>query len=79
MSRKNSQYSSAAAWRDAAMQRISKINDGEADQRSAIADAYNRQHSITDADALADQQLYIQGKMDLEEYQDYLLFKHSNP
>jgi len=39
MSRKNSQYSSAAAWRDAAMQRISKINDGEADQRSAIADA----------------------------------------
>jgi len=72
-------YASSAQWHDAAMQRESLIDAAESDQRRAIADAYNRQHSITDADTLADQKLYIQGKMDMEEYQDYLLFKHSNP
>jgi len=33
---------------------------------------------INDADTLADQEIYIQGKMTHEEYQKYLLFKHSN-
>ncbi len=61
------------------MQRASGIGDDEIDQRMAVADAHNRRHGISDADTLADQQLYIQGKMELEEYQQYLLFKHSNP
>ena len=30
---------------------------------------------MPDAEALADQELYIQGRMDLEEYRDYLLFR----
>jgi len=72
-------YTSAAQWHDAAMQRESLIDAAESGQRRAISDAHNQQHGISDADTLADQQLYILGKMDLEEYQDYLLFKHSNP
>jgi len=72
-------YTSAAEWHHAAMQRDSLIDAAESIQRRAISDAHNRQHSISDADTLADQQLYIQGKMEMEEYQDYLLFKHSTP
>jgi len=79
MSRKKSQYSSAAAWRKAAMRRATVIGASESVHRSEISCAHNQQLGISDADTLADQQLYVQGKMDLEEYQDYLLFKHSNP
>ena len=59
------------------MQRSSDINVTESNQRKAAADEYNRQHGISAPDILADQQLYIQGKMDIEEYQKYLLLKHS--
>ncbi len=79
MSRNKSQYSNSSEWREVAMQRSSGIVDDEINQRMAVADAHNRQHGISDADTLADQQLYVQGKMGLEEYQRYLLFKHSNP
>jgi len=79
MDRKKSQYSSAAEWHDAAMQRSSGIGDDEINQRRAVADAHNQKHGINDASVLVDQQLYIQGKMGLEEYQRYLQFKHSNP
>jgi len=79
MSRKKSQFSSAADWRAAAMRRAGNIDDAEAGQRKAIADAHNQRQGINDADSLADQQLYIQGKMDMDEYQRYVLFKHSNP
>jgi len=72
-------YATAADWYDAAMQRASLIDAAESAQRYAIAAAHNQQHRITDADTLADQQLYIQGKMPLEEYQRYLQFKHSTP
>jgi len=79
MSQKKSQYASAAEWHDAAMQRKALIDESESGQRRAIADAHNQKHGINDAGLLVDQQLYIKGKMDLEEYQRYLQFKHSNP
>lgn len=59
------------------MQRPSAIDAAESLRRQAIADNHNRQQGITDADILADQQLYIQGKMELDEYQRYLLEKHA--
>jgi len=71
-------FSTASQWYLAAMQRESLCNEAESKQRQALADAHNQQH-IHDADSLSDQQLYIQGKMDRDEYQDYLLFKHSKP
>jgi len=77
MSEKRVNFTNAHAWRDAAMRRSSDINGAESNQRRAAADAYNREQGISAPDILADQQLYIQGKMDLEEYQKYLLFKHS--
>jgi len=77
MSAKTASFITAHAWRDAAMQRLSDINMAESHQRRAAADAYNREQGISAPDTLADQQLYIQGKMDIEEYQEYLLFKHS--
>jgi hypothetical protein len=70
-------FSTASAWYQTAMQRESLCDEAESNRRQALADAHN-QH-IHDADTLADQQLYIQGKMDKDEYQDYLLFKHSKP
>ncbi|MDQ6982041.1 MAG: hypothetical protein Q9M08_03425 [Mariprofundus sp.] len=72
-------YTSENAWRKAAMRRVSGIDDAESCQRREIAEAYNLKEGISDDDTLADQDLYIQGKMSLEEYQKYLLFKHSNP
>ena len=77
VSRNRVRFTNAHDWRDAAMQRSSDIHVTESNQRKAAADAYNRQHGISAPDILADQQLYIQGKMDIEEYQKYLLFKHS--
>lgn len=59
------------------MQRISSIDAEESNQRRAVSDAYNKQQDTFNPDAFADQQLYIQGKMDIEEYQNYLLFKYS--
>jgi hypothetical protein len=78
MSGKRVNFTNANAWRDAAMQRSSDINVVESNQRRVAADAYNREQGISAPDMLADQQLYIQGKMDIEEYQEYLLFKHSS-
>jgi len=60
------------------MRRTIVIDATESDHRADIAQAHNQQLGINDADTLADQQLYIQGKMDMEEYQDYLLLKHCN-
>ncbi|MFQ5519232.1 MAG: hypothetical protein ACE5E3_04440 [Mariprofundus sp.] len=77
MSQKQSTFSTAEQWRASAMQRESGISADESDRRAELADAHNRQERISDPDTLSDQQLYIQGKMDLDEYQDYLLFKHT--
>ncbi|MDQ7000528.1 MAG: hypothetical protein Q9M12_06555 [Mariprofundus sp.] len=78
MNDKQRSYDNADAWRAAAMKRVSDISVAELRQRKKIADAHNLKEGINDADTLADQEIYIQGKMSLEEYQSYLLFKHSN-
>jgi len=72
------EHSTAAEWYAEAMQRDGAMNADEISQRREIAAAHNRQHHIHDAATLADQELYIQGKMALDEYQYYLQFKHSN-
>lgn len=59
------------------MQRPTTIDAAECQRRRKVADRHNRREGIADADTLADQQLYILGKMDIEEYQEYLLLKHS--
>jgi len=72
-------HADATQWYAEAMQRDSAIDAAEISRRRDIATAHNRQHQIDDAEILADQELYIQGKMPLNEYQQYLQFKHSNP
>lgn len=61
------------------MQRPSTIDAAESEQRRTQADTHNQANGISDPDTLADQKLYILGKMSIEEYQEYLLFKHSEP
>jgi hypothetical protein len=68
-------YATPDAWRDAAMRRSSTIAADEVARRRAIAAAHHRTQGQPDADALADQELYILGKMALDEYRDYLIFK----
>jgi len=70
-------FNNAHDWYTAAMQRPSLCTPCESVQRQQQADTHNHQQHIHNADSLSDQQLYIQGKMDMDEYQDYLLFKHS--
>jgi len=69
-------YAHANQWREAAISRPQTIPAAISMQRQQAADQHNRQAGISDADVLKDQQLYILGKMELDEYQDYLLFKH---
>ncbi len=71
-------FSSAGAWYEAATARSSAIELAESERRQAQASEHNRLHQIADPDVLRDQQLYIQGKMDIEEYQAYLLLKHGS-
>lgn len=59
------------------MQRKSNVSPEEAQVRRKIACSHNRHNNIHDPDVLADQELYILGKMDLREYEAYLLFKHT--
>ncbi len=73
----NAPYNTAEDWYNAAMQREPLCTASESIQRQARAEAHNQQENIHDPDSLNDQQLYIQGKMDKDEYQDYLLFKHT--
>ncbi|NWF38866.1 hypothetical protein F3F96_06925 [Mariprofundus sp. NF] len=73
------QYHSDKAWRESAMQRQNGVDRLESEKRRIQADSHNQQHDISDPEVLHDQQLYILGKMDMEEYQAYLLFKHSSP
>jgi len=72
------EYSNANEWREAAMQRENGISDTESQQRRSQAALFYQQENTTpDADTLADHELFILGKMELEEYEQYLLFKHS--
>jgi len=71
-------YKTAQAWKEAAMQRPQGVDDAEAGRREAQA----RKHVLQEGkqpvgDVWEDYMLYIMGKMDLEEYQAYLLFKYS--
>ncbi|HXH65177.1 MAG TPA: hypothetical protein VNH42_06710 [Mariprofundaceae bacterium] len=68
-------YESPNDWRDAAMRRSATVGAEEVRRRRAVAEAHHRLHGQPDADALADQELYILGKMELDEYRDYLIFK----
>ncbi|NWF35443.1 hypothetical protein [Mariprofundus sp. KV] len=69
-------YANADQWRAAAMARSLTIPAEISEQRQQAAACHNIQEGVTDSDTLLDQQLYIRGKMELDEYQEYLLFKH---
>jgi hypothetical protein len=68
-------YATPDAWRVAALARPVGVGAAEERQRRQTAEAHHRRHGVPDAQALADQELYIQGRMDLDEYRDYLLFR----
>ncbi|MDQ6992827.1 MAG: hypothetical protein Q9M31_05085 [Mariprofundus sp.] len=70
-------FSTPEDWYEAAQLRTPALDQTAIMQRQGVADAYNSNHNISDAAVLADQQLYIQGYMEIEEYQDYLFLKHS--
>ena len=70
-------YTNAKEWRKAAMSRETLISDDEISQRRTLAVKHYAAENIQpDADTLADHELYILGKMDMQEYEQYLLFKH---
>jgi len=70
-------YETAEQWRDAAMQRENGVDAEESGRRrEMVRRHYLREGSGHDADQLADHELYILGKMELGEYEQYLLFKH---
>ena len=59
------------------MLRESNISEVEISQRRALAAKHYATESVQpDAETLADHELYILGKMDMQEYEQYLLFKH---
>lgn len=70
-------YRNADEWRTAAMRRPDGVDGTEIEKRREIARRHHIAEGLSpDADTLADQELYIRGKMDIEEYQEYLLYKH---
>ena len=72
-------YATADEWRKAAMQRPTVLAQCEIIARRKQANDFyaTADKPLPTPDELTDQELYIQGKMDLQEYQTYLLFKHS--
>jgi len=73
-------YETAAEWQQVAMQRMQGVSRDEQDKRREQAQKHIQAEGIQpNADLWADYELYILGKMELEEYQDYLLFKYSVP
>jgi len=70
-------HKTAEEWRIEAMQREISIAEAEILQRRAQAQLHYQNEAEADADTLADHELYILGKMELVEYEQYLLFKHS--
>jgi len=71
-------YKTAQAWKEAAMRRAQGVDDDELVRREKIARAHILQEGKNaGSDVWEDYMLYITGKMDLKEYQAYLLFKHS--
>ena len=71
------QYATAQLWREAAMLRPNLVSKEEEGKRRAQALLhYAKETAKPDADTLADHELYILGKMEVQEYEQYLLFKH---
>jgi len=71
-------YETATEWRQVAMQRMQGVSRDEQDKRREQAQAHIQEEGIQpNADLWADFELYILGKMELEEYQEYLFLKHS--
>ena len=72
-------YATAAEWHAAAMLRPSLISDAEIEQRRTIAELHHANQLASGEPVMetpaSDQELYILGKMDIEEYQAYLVFK----
>jgi len=71
-------YTDANAWRDDAMQRENGVSEDESKQRREQAKVHYKSEGIVpNADIAADHELFILGKMDKKEYEQYLLLKHS--
>ncbi|MDX8382528.1 MAG: hypothetical protein R8M45_00505 [Ghiorsea sp.] len=71
------EYATAQLWREAAMQRQNLVSMEEEGKRRAQALLhYAKEAAKPDDDTLADHALYILGKMEVQEYEQYLLFKH---
>ena len=70
-------YTTADEWRQAAMLRESAISEVVQQERRAKAAQHYAAGQKPDSDTLADHELYILGKMEMDEYEQYLLFKHS--
>jgi len=71
-------YKTADEWRDAAMKRANGVNEDESARRRKVVQLHQLQDGVeADTDAQADYELYILGKMEIEEYQKYLFLKHS--
>lgn len=70
-------YDNAQQWRQAAMSRACRVSEEESERRREVMRAHHMSAGIEpDTDQLADYELYIYGKMDMDEYQQYLVFKH---
>ncbi len=60
------------------MARENGVSVAESKRRRMLAEAhYAKEGMQPSADTLADHELYILGKMDIQEYEQYLLLKHS--
>ncbi|MDX8381740.1 MAG: hypothetical protein R8M14_06465 [Ghiorsea sp.] len=71
-------YTDANAWLDDAMQRENGVSEDESAQRREQAERhYKTEGVVPNADIAADHELFILGKMDKKEYEQYLLLKHS--
>jgi len=71
-------YKTADEWCEAAMRRANGVDENESARRREMVQLHQLQSGAeVDADTLADYELYILGKMDIKEYQDYLFLKHS--
>lgn len=72
-------YESAEQWREEAMRRDNGVDAAESQRRREMVAAHHEgEGTRPDADRMADYELYILGKMELDEYEQYLLFKHGS-
>ncbi len=68
-------YKTADEWREAAMKRANGVDEDESGRRREMVQLHQLESGV-EADARADYELYILGKMEIEEYQQYLFLKH---